>query len=120
MTYTRPSTAADVSIRLTYVRGGTPGTEPMTLVHVDPPSRVTWRFPSSVPTYRSPGECFDSPNAVMLPYEEIPSFRDRVSSVTSIPMIGTVSRSMAFVRSGLASSQVMPRSGDRIRWLPPR
>jgi len=47
--YTVPSSNRDGAMRETYPPFGAPGSFAYTFVHAFPPSRVTWRLPSSVP-----------------------------------------------------------------------
>ena len=60
---------------------------PVTSVKVDPPSRLTWRFPSSVPTQMTPGWLGDSASVVVCPGADWPSFLEAMGSVPGTPMM---------------------------------
>src|ERR1043166_6128957 len=58
-----PASPGDGATYEIHVHGTSPGRPRVTFVHVLPPSRVTWRFPSSVPTHTTFGSRGDSPMA---------------------------------------------------------
>ena len=62
----------DASTPFTYVPFGTPGTRSATFFHVFPPSRVTCRLPSCVPTHRTFASTGDSLIRVMVGYHVTP------------------------------------------------
>src|SRR6185436_10269632 len=98
--------------RDTCVSLGNPGTLSTTFFQVLPPSRVTCRLPSLVPTQMIPGTAGDSPIVTMLLNDAAPSCFDAIGAVPETPRIGRSFRPMFFVRSGDAI-QVSPRSYDR-------
>ena len=87
-------------------------------VHVVPPSRETCTFPSSVPTQTTPAFTGDSAMVVMVPKCTTPSLRESMS-LACLPKMVILSRSALFVRSGLTTVQVSPRSCEPKRRLPP-
>src|SRR5258706_16041562 len=58
--YAEPSLKCPASIEVTHAFFGNPGTLPTTFFQVFPPSRVTCRLPSSVPTHTIFGFLGDS------------------------------------------------------------
>src|SRR5688572_27801480 len=81
-------------------------------------SRVTCRFPSSVPAHVMPGLMGDSETVMTVLYAERPSFFDSMVVLPIWPMMLAVLRSYCLVRSGLAI-HVSPRLYDLNTRLPP-
>src|SRR3954453_4057577 len=98
--------------------GGSPGRFLPTSVNVSPPSRLTCRFPSSVPAHTTPGITGDSAIETMVLYDTTPSFFESCVTVPGAPIIATVLRSIFFVRSSLAT-HVSPWLYDLNSRLPP-
>src|SRR5207247_1204598 len=97
---------------------GSPGRCFATSVNVAPASRLTCRFPSSVPAHTTPGITGDSDTEMIVLYEDTPSFFDSIERSPGTFIIAIVLRSICFVRSGLAT-QLSPRLYDLNRRLPP-
>src|SRR5437016_13165082 len=58
--YAVPASCRPASTQLTHESGGSPFTFRARLVQLFPPSRVSWRLPSSVPTQMTSGSKRDS------------------------------------------------------------
>src|SRR6185436_17261380 len=97
---------------------GTPGTLSTTFFHVMPPSRLTWRLPSFVPTQTMPGTTGDSLIVMMLLYAAAPSCFEAIGAVPGTSMIGRSLRPMLRVRSS-DITHVVPRSIDVNSRSPP-
>src|SRR5207248_9017156 len=91
---------------------GTPGTLDATFFQVFPPSRVTCRLPSSVPTHSTLAVRGDSLSVVMVGYSCTPSCRDNVFLSGTLPRMGSLLRSTPVVRSPPRRVQVSPRLVD--------
>jgi hypothetical protein len=90
---------------------GRPGTLPTTFVQVLPPSRVTCRLPSSVPTHRTSRFFGDSAIAKIVQW-----FSAVELSMVSPPDSSCFCLAGSFVvRSGEIRSQLSPRSFERKR-----
>src|SRR5215831_9562401 len=100
--------------------GGSPGRFLPTSVKFDPPSRLTCRFPSSVPAQTMPGMTGDSEIEMIVLYETTPSFLESCVTLPAMPIMGTRLRSTFFVRSSLLATHVSPWLYDLNRRLPPR
>ena len=74
-----------------------------TSVNVTPPSRLTCRLPSSVPAHTTPGITGDSEIAVIVLYDDTPSFFESCVLSPGAPITATLQRSICFVRSALAT-----------------
>src|SRR6185437_1247107 len=98
---------------------GKPGRFFPTSVNVSPPSRLTWRLPSSVPAQTTPGISGDSETEMIVLYCDRPSFLESSVIVPATPITDTLHRSTCLVRSALAT-QLVPRSYDLNSRLPPR
>lgn len=61
---------------------------PITLVNVSPPSRLTCRFPSSVPIHSTPGRDGDSRTCVIRELAEYPSCFSAIGLSPATPIIG--------------------------------
>src|SRR5713101_3753536 len=98
---------------------GKPPTRDATFFQVFPPSRVTCRFPSSVPAHRTLAETGDSLMVVIVGYSSTPSCRE------SVFLSGTFSNNESLLRStsdvSCAPSRVQesPRLVDLNRKFPP-
>src|SRR5262249_40255983 len=117
--YAPPASNGDASTRDTCVSFGTPGTLSTTFFQVRPPSRLTCRLPSLLPTQTIPGTTGDSLIVTMLLNAAAPSCLDAIGGLPSTPMIGRSLRPMFRVRS-CDITQVLPRSIDLKRRSPPR
>src|SRR5581483_10188520 len=95
--------------------GGSPGRFLPTSTNVDPPSRLSCRFPSSVPAQTTPGRTGDS---MIVMYETTPSFFESCVTLPGTPSSETVLRLTFFVRSSLAT-YVSPWLYDLNSRLPP-
>ncbi|MBZ5582979.1 MAG: hypothetical protein LAQ30_12410 [Acidobacteriia bacterium] len=70
-TYAPPGSKCEGSMREMWVYPlGAPGRLAYTLTKVSPPSWLTWRFPSSVPTQTTPGREGDSRTCVAVELAE--------------------------------------------------
>src|SRR6185312_7124318 len=96
------------------------GMLPYTLVNVSPPSWLTCRLPSSVPTQITPGRDGDSRTCVAVELVEYPSCLDAIGLSPATPMIGSsgAQRLMFFVSSFLFITHVSPRFVDLKRYWP--
>src|SRR5687767_11582145 len=97
---------------------GSPGSVFPTSVNDAPPSRVTCRVPSSVPTHTRPAVTGDSSSAVIVLNAVTPSCLDNMVRSPGTPMISILERSICFVTSALAVHE-FPRSVDLNSRLPP-
>src|ERR1041384_8424806 len=89
-----------------------------TSVNVSPPSRLTWRLPSSVPAHTTPGSTGDSDTEMIVLNPTTPSFLLIWFCVPGTPITAISQRSICFVRSPLAI-HVSPRLYDLNNRLPP-
>src|SRR5437762_10401669 len=89
-----------------------------TSAKVLPPSRLTCRFPSSVPAQTTPGIAGDSEIETIVLYDVTPSFLESCVRSPGTPISVTVLRSICFVRSALAT-HVSPWLYDLNNRLPP-
>src|SRR5262245_35979840 len=119
-TYAVPASKCDASMREIQWRwfGGRPGRFLPTSVNVTPPSRLTCRFPSSVPAHTMPGRIGDSEIAMIVLYDTTPSFFESCVRSPATPNIAPVLRSTCLVRSALAT-HVSPWLYDLNKRLPP-
>src|SRR5438034_6866310 len=97
---------------------GSPGRFLPTSVKFVPPSRLTCRFPSSVPAHTTPGSTGDSEIEMIVLYDVTPSFFESCVRSPGTPISDTVLRSICLVRSALAT-HVSPWLYDLKRRLPP-
>ena len=103
-------------MQVTQVAGGTPGSFFPTLVQDFPPSRVSWMFPSSVPTHTTSWFLGDSQMVKMVQWfsaDELST--ERPPDSACFCLTGSL-----VVRSGEMRSQVSPRSRVRNRNCAPR
>src|ERR1043166_6128958 len=91
-----PASPGDGATYEIHVHGTSPGRPRVTFVHVLPPSRVTWRFPSSVPTHTTFGSRGDSPMAYTVQWFSAPELStDRPPDLSCCSFAGSF-----VVRSG--------------------
>src|ERR1051325_4526409 len=106
-----PASPGDGATYEIHVHGTSPGRPRVTFVHVLPPSRVTWRFPSSVPTHTTFGSRGDSPMAYTVQWFSAPELStDRPPDLSCCSFAGSF-----VVRSGEIFSHVSPLSRVRYR-----
>src|SRR6516164_4301408 len=86
--------------------------------NVVPPSRLTSRFPSSVPAHTTRGRIGDSEIVMIVLYDTTPSFFDNCVTLPGAAISDTLLRSTCFVRSSLAT-YVSPWLYDLNSRLPP-
>src|SRR5262249_25339847 len=104
------------STQVTQVAGGSPGIFLPTLVHDLPPSRVSCRFPSSVPTHTTSWFLGDSQIEKMVQWFSA----DELSTDNPPDSWWWSLAGSLVVRSGEMRSQVSPRSRVRNRNCDPR
>src|SRR3569833_3183246 len=92
-----------------------------TLVKCSPPSMLSCRFPSSVPTQLTPGLAGDSAIIVMSELVEMPPFFSSIGALPGTPRIekSGVKRFNCFVRSLGFTHQLSPRSFDLKKYCAP-
>src|SRR6185437_3309541 len=92
-----------------------------TLVKCSPPSMLSWRLPSSVPTQITPGRAGDSAIIVMSELVEMPSFFSSIGAVPGTPRMekSGPKRFNCFVRSVGFTHQLSPRSVDLKKYCAP-
>src|SRR5690348_171716 len=93
---------------------------PITFVKFSPPSSLTCRLPSSVPTQITPVRDGDSRTCVAVELVEYPSCLDAIGLSPATPMIGIsgAQRLMFLVRSWVFITHVSPRFVDLKKYWP--
>src|SRR5436305_8809983 len=111
-----PSSKRPASTHDTQVPLGRPGALGATFVQLLPPSRVTWRLPSSVPAQITCGFFGDSPIVKIVVWFSA----DELSTVSPPDFICCCFFGSLVERSGEIFSQESPRSRERKRNCEPR